>query len=131
MIAFFMSGTFAVNVAELPHEFDSLISIIAADMGHDGLDPVRLRLRFYDGWSRQLDLLSGDFEFEVEARKLIEHTLLSETTAVLPLTGKDVMEEFGIAPGPEVGRMLQRASAIYMSTPCSRKDLIEKLRTEK
>lgn len=113
------------------HEFDKLISVAAGDMGRDALDPVRIRERFYDVWMKQLALLRPDFDFESEARKLIEHTLLSETAAVLPLTGKDIIENFEVAPGPEVGQLLQRARALYTIHPCSREELLGRLRLER
>ena len=62
-----------------PHAFDELISRVAADMGRDGIDPIRLRGRFYDRWVQDLSLLQADYEFEVEARKLIERAILTET----------------------------------------------------
>lgn len=63
-----------------PHEFDRLISITAADMGHANIDIPRLRKRYYDRWIRELDIQQGTYDFEVEGRKLIEHALLVETT---------------------------------------------------
>lgn len=114
-----------------PHEFDELISIVAADMGRDALDAVRLRRRFYDKWIRELELLQGDYYFEIEARKLIEHVLLYETTAVLPITGDNIMQEFNIPPGRQVGQMLELARNLYNADPyLSRNDLLEKLREQ-
>lgn len=112
------------------HKFDELISIVSADMGREALDVVRLRKRFYDKWIQELQLLQGNYDFEFEARKLIEDVLLHETTAVLPITGRDIMEAFNIAPGPQVGQLLKRARVLYDADPCSRDDLLEKLRQE-
>jgi hypothetical protein len=50
-----------------PHEFDNLIFKVAADMGRENLDAVRLRKRFYTEWVKELDLLRGNYDFEVEA----------------------------------------------------------------
>ena len=111
-----------------PHEFDELISRVASDMGRDSLDSVALRKRFYASWVKELELLKGDFDFKVEARKLIEHVLLVETTPVLPLTGTDIMREFSIPPGPEVGRLLQEARTLNDSEPKSKSELIQILR---
>jgi hypothetical protein len=113
-----------------PHQFDRLISIVSADMGRESLDVVRLRKRFYDKWAKELQSLQGNYEFEVEARKLIEHALLHETTGVLPITGYDIMEKFGISPGPQVGQILRQARSLYNVNPCSRDDLLEQLRQE-
>ncbi len=111
-----------------PHEFDELISIVAADMGREGLDTVRLRRRYYDSWSKHLLMLQGNYDFDREGRKLIEHALLSETTAVLPITGTDIMDGFSIGPGPEVGRLLARAKQLYDADPCNGTDLLNRLK---
>lgn len=111
-----------------PHEFDNLISIVAADMGRENLDAVRLRKRFYDKWTKELELLQGNYDFKVVARKLIEHVLLVETTPVLPITGDDIMKEFNVLPGSQVGTLLRQARNFYDTEPCSRDTLFEKLR---
>ena len=113
-----------------PHEFDTLISKVASDMGRDTIDPIRLRERHYGKWTNDLSQLHGEYEFDVEARRLIEHTLLAETTATIPITGNDVMEVFGISPGREVGHLLARAHALYQSAPCSRDSLLQLLMQE-
>jgi hypothetical protein len=114
-----------------PHAFDELIAIVAADMGRDHLDPKRLRRQFYDKWTQELTLLTVGYEFAIEVRKLIEHALLTATTPVLPITGHDIMQELGIPPGPEVGRLLQRARQLYDASPCSREMLLDQLRQER
>jgi hypothetical protein len=96
-------------------------------MGRENVDSVRIRARFYDQWELELSLLQPDYEFHVEARRLIERTLLSVLTPVLPITGKDVMEVFGIAPGQKVGQLLARAQKIYATLPCGREELIAQL----
>jgi hypothetical protein len=111
-----------------PHEFDRLTSIVASDMGRDNLDPVRIRIRFYSKWVGELSLLQGDYDFDIEARKLIEHVLLFETTPVLPLTGKDIIDLLNVEPGPQVGLLLKEAHLLYSTNPCSREVLIEKLK---
>ncbi len=121
---------FLRNRFHSPYEFDLLISKVAADMGRENLDAVRLRKRFYEEWVKELELLQGNNNFEVEARKLIEHVLLYKLTPVLPITGNDIIKEFNISPGPEVGKFLERARKLYSAEPCSRDDLLKKLRLE-
>lgn len=114
-----------------PEEFDRLIAEVAIDMGRESIDPVRIRVRFYDQWVQQLNLLKAEYDFGVEARKLIERALLSALTSVLPVTGKDVMEAFQIPPGPRVGELLEQARILYESRPCGREALIEQLKASK
>ena len=111
-----------------PEEFDRLIAEVAADMGRDTINPVGIRVRFYDQWEQELSLLRAEYDFGIEARKLIEHVLLSSITAVLPITGKEIMEQFGIAPGPRVGELLEQARRIYDQKPCNRQSLLEQLK---
>jgi len=48
-------------------------------------------------------------------------------TPVLPITGADIMEAFGIPPGPRIGELLDRARRIYESKPCGREALLAEL----
>jgi hypothetical protein len=113
-----------------PYEFDKLISLVAIDMGRENIDVDRLCKRFYHQWMKELEQLEGRYNFEVEARKMIEHALLTGMMQVLPFTGKDIMNEFNIAPGPQVGEMLQRARIYFDAGVHSRNELFRKLRED-
>lgn len=113
-----------------PYMFDELIAIVSSDLGRDAIDIELLRKRFYDRWVNELKMRPGNYNFNDEARKLIEHALLFEMTAVLPITGNDIIKEFNVQPGPRVGEILKIAKIIYDSNPCPRNDLIQKLRDE-
>ena len=110
-----------------PHEFEMLISLTAADMGRDSIDSGRLCKRYYEKWSRELNLLQGNYDFKTEGRKLIEHVLLVETTPVLPITGDDIIRKFNIPSGPQVGELLRKARLLYDTEPCPQDALLEKL----
>lgn len=111
-----------------PHQFDELISIVAQDMGRNNLDTVRLRKQFYDKWSKELETKLGTYNFNIEARKLIEHALLNETVSVQPITGNDIMKQFNLQPSRQVGELLKIARTFYNADPyLSRSDLLEKL----
>lgn len=111
-----------------PHQFDELITVVATDIGRDHLDAAAFRKRYYERWVSQLKLLSSDYEFAIEARKLIEDALLKDITSVLPITGADLLAEFELSPGPKVGLILVEAKRLYEATPCPRDSLIGKLR---
>ena len=96
-------------------------------MGQDFLDPARICDRYYDKWSKELRLRTGEYDFEFEARKLIEHTLLTDAELPLPITGQDIIRQLGIPPGPGVGRLLKKARILYNETPGSKAELIERL----
>jgi hypothetical protein len=116
-----------VNKSHSPAQFDILITEVAIDMGRENIDAVRIRARFYDQWEQELSLLQPNYEFRTEARRLIERALLSVLTPVLPITGRDIMEAFGISPGPQVGQLLGQAQKIHAARPCSREQLIAQL----
>jgi hypothetical protein len=114
-----------------PQAFDSIISITASDMGRDNLDVLTFRKRFYERWKKELATLTGNYDFEFEARRLIEYTLLNETFAVLPITGRDILKTFPqIQPGPKVGELLRKAKIIYEREPCTADKLLEKLKLD-
>ena len=117
---------FRLNRYYPPHEFDRLIAEIATDIGRDHVDPTQLRKRFYDKWAAEMSLLGSGFDFETEARKRIENVLLS--SPILPITGRDIIQAFGIGPGPDVGRLLERAQSLYAAQPCNGDALIDRLK---
>jgi len=110
-----------------PHDYDRLIELVIKDIGRDDLDIVRLRNRFYVEWEKELQIRNGLFDFNVEARKLIEHAILFKHTNVLPLTGHDIISILGIQPGPEVGKILEEARVLFYEERCSREELLARL----
>ena len=110
-----------------PHEFDAVVSEVAFDMGRAHLDVERFRARHFDEWTRGLRLLEPEYDFRNEARKLIEQSLIAGSAPVLPITGKDIMAEFALTPGPEIGELLKEARRIFDDGPCSREELLRQL----
>jgi hypothetical protein len=111
-----------------PYQFDELISIVAADMGRPEIDPSALRKKHYEQWIKHLALLNEEADVWQEARKLVENAILTAIPHVLPITGKDLIAEFQIAPGPEVGRFLEEARALCAQQRLNRDELMAKLR---
>jgi hypothetical protein len=115
-----------------PHEYDELIRKIASDMGREAIDAVRMRKRYAERWTKELHSLTYGFDFEREARKLIELALLTEASAVIPITGQDILDYFpDIVPGPEVGKLLKLARDIYEKEPCSKEALLRRVALER
>ena len=109
------------------HEFERLVRIVIHDIGQDSLDAGRITERYYDSWVSDLNFRSDDLDFEEEGRRLIERTLLNEREATQPITGADIIKEYGIQPGPEVGRLLRESRKLYLTDPCSKAELLERL----
>ena len=120
---------FRVTHYRAPAEYDELISQVAGDMGRS-LNAVSLRNRYFQRWNNYLASLQHSFDFNDEARRLIEYAILSEPALTLPISGKDIMDHFSIEPGPEVGRLLSRAKTIYAAAPCDCVALLAALQEE-
>lgn len=120
---------FRVRRYHEPHQFDAIVEEVATDLGRLNLDVVNFRKRHYQRWNKELQLLNGDYDFRREATRLIELTLISETSDRLPLTAKDVMNELHVPPGPRVGACLRRALAFYESEKCDRGELLSRLQS--
>lgn len=99
------------------HEFDRVIEAAATDFGMNSLRITSFRQRHLSTWRDKLELLKDGYDFESEARFIIESSLLDEFGKVLPINAKNVMERFNIKPGPDVGIVLRAARAIYGSDP--------------
>lgn len=108
------------------HTFDPIVSAAAIDMGKPSID-VAVRSRHLSRWQGALQTLDDSYDFQHEARRLIEGSLLKEAEPTLPITGQDVIRQFGLSPGPEVGRLLALAKAQYDLRPCTRAELLAAL----
>ena len=109
-------------------EFDPLIDDVKYRLGREALNTVTFRNRYVDKWRKHLELLDEEFDFELEAARLIEKALLDEGGSVLPITGRDVIESVGIEPGPDVGLLLEEARRHFEENRCGRAELLAHLR---
>jgi hypothetical protein len=100
----------------------------AVDMGRSEIDPVAVRKKHYDQWTKHLALLNDDADIRIEARKLVEHAILTAIPDVLPITGYDLIAELGIRPGPLVGTLLEQARVLCNERRRTREELLAKLR---
>ena len=112
-------------------EFDPLIDNSKYRLAREALNTVAFRNRHVDKWRQHLDLLEDGFDFEFEATRLIEKTLLDEDSVVLPITGADVIENLGVKPGPAVGALLEEARRHFEVRRCNRDELLTHLCTYK
>ena len=108
--------------------FDPLIDDAKYRLGREALDTVAFRNRYVDKWRKHLELLDDEFDFKFEATRLIEKALLDEAGSVLPITGRDVIENVGIEPGPDVGLLLEEARRHFEENRCGKTELLAHLR---
>lgn len=113
-----------------PHEFDSIVSTAAKDMGRDTLDSVAFRKKHYETWTKALSMLNWPYEFKQEARRLIEQSILDMFARTLPITGEDVIMTLGIAPGPKVGEILSDLRRLCEERQYSVNELLEIIRRD-
>jgi len=118
---------FRIDRYHHPSEFDDLVAKVAADMGREKLDVLKFRKKHYESWVKKLSELQPDYDFEYEGRKVIEYTLLTENIITLPITGRDIMDEYQLQPGPKIGELLEEASRIYKDNRCNKQELLDKL----
>lgn len=113
-----------------PHEYDRVIQKVVADIGRDELDVVAFRSRHIDRWRREIASLAGGYDFEREARRLVEGSVIKDSAERLPVTGTEIMKTFGLGPGRRIGELLQRAYALYNADPCDGNKWLERLHRE-
>ncbi|MBK9155720.1 MAG: hypothetical protein IPM25_16185 [Chloracidobacterium sp.] len=110
-----------------PFEFDAIIEIVANDLGREKLDVTSFRKRYFDKWSKELKSLQWGYDFEIEARKLVEGALIAEMRDILPITGAQILERFKVRPGPDVEWLLFTAARLYDEERCSSERLLDRL----
>ncbi|MGW3386725.1 hypothetical protein [Streptomyces cinereoruber] len=108
------------------HRFHTIVSTVASDMGRHTVDPVALFKR-NENEIRRILRITNENDLEFATRQCIERVLLTEVSALLPITGKDIIETFGVKPGPKVGELLQKARKIHEEAHCTRAQLLERL----
>jgi len=104
--------------------YDPLIEDVKYRLGRGALSTVAFRNKHVDKWRKRLDLLEDGFDFQFEATRLIEKTLLDEDGVVLPITGRDLIEGLGVKPGPTVGNLLMKAQRYFEVQRCTKEELL-------
>ena len=107
------------------HEVDRHIEGLAAQMGLDELDVKVFRERHFAAWRKQLGVLNSNADPRTHLTRLIERELLNlRAVTPMPVAGEDVMDAFGLAPGPEVGSVLRTITAIHSESGGTREELL-------
>ena len=112
------------------YEMDEVVKVAAEDMGRH-INVVEFRKRFYSTWLEQLRFTDLESDVKKMARRLVEVTLLNETENVMPLSGGDIIQEFEIVPGPDVGELLKKARKLFDSNSnLTKEDILSALSKE-
>ncbi len=109
-------------------EFDPLINDAKYHLAREALNTISFRNRHINRWRKYLERLEDDFDFEFEATRLIEKTLLDEGGVILPITGRDLVEHLGVKPSPKIGKLLEEARRYFEVHPCCKDELLAHVR---
>lgn len=118
-----------VNRFLAPFEWDFIIERAVFDMGLHSFRVKRFREVNLVKWNADLSIWSGETNSENCARAIVEESLVNSKNMPLPITGKDIIEEFDVEPGPIVGKIYGKALEMFRSGVCGREELIAKLKS--
>jgi hypothetical protein len=111
-----------------PWEFDEIIETVASDFGIKYIDPIVIRNKFFPKWNSKISLMQRGSDFKELARLLVEQTLIFEEELPVPISGKDIMDLFSLGPGQEVKRLKEEAQRLFNEHPCSKEEILVKLK---
>ncbi len=113
------------------HKCIPLVEEIAKSLGRD-IDYVLIVDKNYSKWMKELKYSStlNIDNFIDNLKKVIEYTVLEETGNIMPITGKDIILEFGIKPGRLVGSLMEKAKDIYNNNKSINKEELLKSLSE-
>ena len=109
-----------------PHKFDPLVGDVAIRLGVR-IDVVKFRKRRLGAWRSFLFNIPEDDDPTEAITRLMERDLLEYEDGILPVSGRDVMAQFGLPPGPEVGAMLRRARELFGAGVREKDELLARL----
>jgi len=109
-------------------EWENVLSNVAKDLGLEYLRLSEYTNKHLQKWNKQIATLKDGFDFDFEARRIIELSIINDDKLPLPITGDDIITEFNISPGPRVREYLKKAQEIFLKSPCDKTRLLEKLK---
>ncbi len=117
-----------INLQNRDHrlnDFETVFDEVSNECGIDYVNGNKFCKKHIESWRESLRLLKEGYDFREETSKLIVNDLSSMN--LIPINGRDIMEEFNIS-GPQVGMMLEKARDLFRHNPCSKAELIRRLK---
>lgn len=112
------------------HVVDSRIAILAEQIGLSDLNVKSFRDRYFSTWKKNLQLLNANADPTAYLDGLIERELLNlQQVMPMPVSGEDVMDAFGLAPGREVGSILRTVSKLHSESGGTKEELLRQAAT--
>lgn len=109
------------------YSFDEIVSNVADALGRTHLNLIKFRSDHFDRWIKDLDRLSDGYDFQKEARLLVEQSFL-ETPERPPVSGQDIISELEVPKGPQVGKLLLAAKQLFENGLTQKSQILEELR---
>ena len=110
-----------------PHKFDALVGDEAIRLGVR-IDVVKFRTPRLERWRSFLTNIPEDDNPTEAITRLVGRDLLKYEDGILPISGRDIMAEFDIPPGTEVGAMLRHAQELFGAGVREKGELLKRLR---
>lgn len=115
-----------INRSYSVFDFEKILINVFADFGFAGIfDTNKICKLEIDKWRKDLDVLADDFNFEIEARRILERFVLRKE--VLPITSGDLLK-IGFSPGTSLVDGIERAREIFYKDPCKKEILLQKIK---
>ena len=110
-----------------PHEFDKLVGDICIRLG-ESIDIHKFRSTRLQSWREHLESLPSGENLKNQMIRRIERDVLDYFNNLLPIDGRDVIDELGVPRGPEVGRVLTEARRLLATGIRDREMMLQILR---
>ena len=109
------------------HEFDKLVGDICIRLG-ESIDIHKFRSTRLQSWREHLESLPDGENLKNHMIRRIERDVLDYFNNLLPIDGRDVIDELGVQQGPEVGKVLTEARRLLATGIRDREALLQNLR---
>lgn len=109
-----------------PHIYDQIIETSLALINQKDIDVVSYRKKYYENWNNSISLLNSDANYDNEARKIVESSIIKDFSIRLPVTMSTLDEHF-ILSSEFICSLLQVLHLLDFSNS-SEMDIIEKLK---
>jgi hypothetical protein len=120
----------SIRLSRTDAEVDYLSSLqrAAGDLGLQNLNLHKMRNRYAQKWTESLAVLAATANLDDHITRHMEQALIAESSRLVPVTARDVMEQLNLGPGESVADALRLAQVIYSMRPnLERRMLLEHL----
>ena len=107
-------------------QFQELMGDVALRLGIE-VDTRKFCERRLTNWRTYLECLPEDDVLVDRLTAMMERDLLAHVEDVLPVNGREIMDFFGVDPGPDVGRALRLAQKLFRDGLRGRQAILDRL----